>query len=124
MELIIAYLCFALACITCLMLMKARKKCKITESVLILMTADRDSYRNFYGPNPITRIPDTSGNVSELVLMDVAGANDPICFFLVCYNWERERWEDVTDGQPVVCTPSAVWYRLPLKKYEYQRLSR
>lgn len=124
MELIIAYISFALSCLTCGGLFVSRKFIKRLERDLINVRADRDSYRNMYGPNPITGMPDTDGTVSEVVLIDIVGKNDPLWFFLVRYNWELKRWEDITDGQPVVCTPGAVWYRLPLKKYEDQRLSR
>jgi hypothetical protein len=91
---------------------------------LIFMLADRDSYRNMYGPNPITRKPDISGTISEYVLMDTVGLGDPICFYLVSYNCDLDRWEDITDGQPITHTKNAVWYRLQLKKYEDKRLSR
>jgi hypothetical protein len=91
---------------------------------LIFTRADRDSYRNMYGPNPITRKPDISGTISEYVLMDTVGLGDPICFYLVSYNCDLDRWEDITHGQPITHTKNAVWYRLQLKKYEDKRLSR
>lgn len=100
---------------------------------LIFILADRDSYRNMYGPNPITRLPEIEGTRSETVLIDISGQNDSAQMFLGCYSSDLELWCFDADSNGwtrdemndfIANGSKPVWYRLPLKKYEDKRLSR
>jgi hypothetical protein len=115
--------------IVCLVL-SARDNNRLTDeleterSLHAFTRADFTSFKAMYGANPVSRLPECNGTVSDTVLMDIIGNNDPSNFWLVAYNHNTRQWCLVDDGTPIAFVKSAVWYRLPLKKYEELRMKR
>jgi hypothetical protein len=115
--------------IVCLVL-SARDNNRLTDeleterSLHAFTRADFTSFKSMYGANPVSRLPECNGTVSDTVLMDCTGRGDTLNMYLVKYNHNTNAWHDVTDGKSVTWSDKAVWYRLPLKKYEELRMKR
>jgi hypothetical protein len=97
---------------------------EVEKSLHAFTRADFTSFKAMYGANAVSQLPECNGTVSDTVLMDIVGNNDPSDFWLVAYNQVTRQWCLVDDGTPVSFIKSAVWYRLPLKKYEELRMRR
>jgi hypothetical protein len=106
-----------------------RSRAEYLKGDLNTVRADFHSYRNVYGPNLMSRMPDITGMVSDAVLVDVGGKGNPSDFTIGYYNLNDKRWtfepRDLVDENeyPDVMEHGR-WYRLPLKKYEDRRLGR